>query len=148
MRNFESKVSQVMTSFFSKARAYFDFRQSVITGYQHIFDDVAQNFLDAVAASLPSRFYTLEEGSPLSRARRGCEWKPRSEDCSEAVSFTESGMKPDADKTSAGRANSIRKPVFYGATDDKTAVSEIRPWIGALVSVGRFRALKELQLVN
>lgn len=40
------------------------------------------------------------------------------------------------------------KPVFYAATDDKTAVAETRPWIGAYVSVGSFCVAKELRIAN
>jgi len=130
-----------MKHFFSQPRAYLDFRRSVVTGYEHIFDDAAQAFLDAVVASLPSRLMKMEKGSRVFRARRGCEWKPRSEDTFEAVSYSEDGMKPTP-KSTAGRANSACKPVFYAATEDKTAVAETRPWIGALVSVGSFRVVK------
>jgi hypothetical protein len=136
-----------MRPVFSKPREYYDFRRSVITGYEHIFDDDAQAFLNAVAASLQARFVRFEKDSRVFRARRGCEWKPYSEDTFEAVAYPADGMKP-LSKTPGGRANSPCKPVFYCATDDKTAVAETRPWVGALLSVASFCVVKELKLVN
>lgn len=137
-----------MKTYFSKPAEYRGFERSVNTGYEHIFDDVAQRFLDAVAASLPSRLAKVEERCKIFRAQRGCEWKSRSEDHCEAVPYGEGRMKPVAARAAAGRANSVCKPVFYAATDDKTAISEVRPWIGTLVSVGRFRVLRDLKVVN
>jgi hypothetical protein len=136
-----------MISVFSNARAYRDFKKSVINGYERILDDVAAAFLDAVDAALPFRLVEMEEGFVVVRARLGCEWSPESEDTLVAIPFDEGGMKPTS-KVPAGRANSAWKPVFYAATDDKTAVAETRPWVGALVSVASFRLVKELRIVN
>ena len=48
----------------------------------------------------------------------------------------------------AGRANYAGDPHFYGALDAETAVAEVRPWIGARVTVARFEAGQPLTLVN
>ncbi|MFG0286928.1 MAG: RES family NAD+ phosphorylase, partial [Rhodopirellula sp. JB044] len=41
-----------------------------------------------------------------------------------------------------------RKPAFYAATSELTAIKETRPWIGALISVGYFETVRPLKLVN
>lgn len=42
---------------------------------------------------------------------------------------------PPAEKTTAARANTAGIPVLYAATDQTTAIAEVRPWKGAYVSV-------------
>ena len=57
-------------------------------------------------------------------------------------------MKPLSDRAREGRANSKGIPVIYLATELETAVAEIRPWVGAYVSVGTFRITRPLRIVN
>jgi RES domain-containing protein len=57
-------------------------------------------------------------------------------------------MKPLTDRAREGRANSKGIPVIYLANDESTAVAEIRPWVGAYVSIGSFRIVRSLRIVN
>jgi hypothetical protein len=57
-------------------------------------------------------------------------------------------MKPLAHSASEGRLNPKGIPCFYLATDKDTAMAEVRPWIGSYISVGRFKTLRDLVLVN
>ena len=60
---------------------------------------------------------------------------------------TEMGAPP-AHLVGSGRINSEGIPHLYGASDCQSAVSEVRPWVGAHISVARFRTLKNLKLVD
>jgi hypothetical protein len=57
-------------------------------------------------------------------------------------------MKPLANRAREGRANSKGIPVIYLADDVPTAVAEVRPWVGAYVSVGTFRIVRPVRIVN
>jgi hypothetical protein len=48
----------------------------------------------------------------------------------------------------AGRLNPAGVSVFYGATDIETCISEIRPPVGALTVVGRFKVISRLRLLD
>ncbi|MBL4815104.1 MAG: RES family NAD+ phosphorylase [Shewanella sp.] len=60
---------------------------------------------------------------------------------------TEMGAPP-AHLVGSGRINPEGIPHLYGASNFQSAVSEVRPWVGAHISVARFRALKKLKLVD
>jgi len=55
---------------------------------------------------------------------------------------------PPPSLASAGRANVEGVPVFYGAEDEETVVSELRPWLKASITVGEFKTLKDLRILN
>ncbi len=57
-------------------------------------------------------------------------------------------MKPLRDKAREGRANSKGIPHLYVSTHRETALAEVRPWLGSLISVGQFKVLRELRIVN
>lgn len=57
-------------------------------------------------------------------------------------------MKPLTNEAKEGRANPKGIPYLYLSTDKKTAMAEVRPWVGALISVGQFRLLKDLKIVD
>ncbi len=60
----------------------------------------------------------------------------------------EMGARPPEKVTEGGRANPPGIPVLYLASDEKTAISEVRPWKGATVTVGTFKTTKELKLAD
>ena len=47
-----------------------------------------------------------------------------------------------------GRANPREILYIYLAKDPRTAMAEVRPWIGAKISIGEFQLTKEVRLVN
>lgn len=55
---------------------------------------------------------------------------------------------PPSSHARSGRMNAEGVSVFYGATDDKTCVSELRPPVGSKVIVGCFRPLVELRILD
>ena len=57
-------------------------------------------------------------------------------------------MKPLSNAPSEGRVNPIGIPILYLATDEKTAVAEVRQWIGKFVSVAQFKVLRDVQLID
>jgi hypothetical protein len=57
-------------------------------------------------------------------------------------------MLPLKGRAVEGRANPRGIPVLYAATKEDTAAAEVRPWIGAYVSVAQLRTRRDLQMVN
>ena len=55
---------------------------------------------------------------------------------------------PPAHLVGSGRINPEGIPYLYGTSSCQSAVSEVRPWVGAHISVARFITLKNLKLVN
>jgi RES domain len=57
-------------------------------------------------------------------------------------------MKPLRHRASEGRANPKGIPCLYLATTEKTAILEVRPWIGSYVSAGQFKLLRDCTLID
>ena len=64
------------------------------------------------------------------------------------VPFSRPRMKPLRNSICEGRANATGIPCLYLATNCETAMAEVRPWKGELVSVYQFKILRELRVVN
>jgi hypothetical protein len=57
-------------------------------------------------------------------------------------------MKPRPNQASEGRVNPKGIPCLYGATSPNTAVAEVRPWKGELVSVGKFTLCRSVEIIE
>ncbi|MBM0202940.1 RES family NAD+ phosphorylase [Micromonospora sp. STR1s_5] len=57
-------------------------------------------------------------------------------------------MKPLQDRAYEGRVNPKGIPCLYFATTREVAMSEVRPWIGSVISVARFRTEREVVVVD
>ena len=57
-------------------------------------------------------------------------------------------MKSLPGRATEGRANPKGIPVLYLSSRKKTAMSEVRPWLGSLVSCAHFRTARALRLVD
>ena len=55
---------------------------------------------------------------------------------------------PPSDKTTAGRMNAEGIPVFYGALEEKTCVSEVRAPVGSFVILLKFDLLKPIRVLD
>lgn len=57
-------------------------------------------------------------------------------------------MVPLKGKASEGRVNPKGLPCLYVSTTEETAVAEVRPWVGAFVSVAQFETVRELRVID
>lgn len=64
------------------------------------------------------------------------------------VPLSRKRMKPLRDKATEGRINPKGIPCLYLATCQKIAVSEVRPWVGMLVTIGFFEIVREQKLIT
>jgi hypothetical protein len=90
----------------------------------------------------------------LWRAQLGCEEDkspPLDEDGSTldiAVAFCAARMVPNVQFASDGRVSPRGVVTLYAALDEATAVAEVRPHVGAAVTLAEFRAQRPLRLVD
>ena len=88
---------------------------------------------------------TLAQGTILHRVRLGFSENANGE--REAYQGVEIGPPP-AEKTTDMRASKAEEVVFYGADDETTAVAEVRPAVGYIVSVAQFEIARDVRVVD
>ena len=138
---------------FASWRSYRSFEERVIRNRRHIWDRAIGAFLDTVMRTLQHRELEIPKGTILWRAQLGVDYVPISDESGEEVGeqpmgFSGDRMKPLAEHAREGRANSSGIPVLYLASTKQTAISEIRPWVQAEVSVARFGITRKLNAIN
>jgi len=108
-----------------------------------------EKFLAAVLATAKERRRRLTKGAVLCRAQRGYHLRPHGDDEFEVPdAFLPERMKPLRDRASAGRVNRQDVPCLYLSDDPDTARAEVRPWVGAHISLAYFRVMKDCILID
>lgn len=87
-------------------------------------------------------------------------WRAQSGHCSEKryvneedigdypCPYSRERMKPLRDRARENRANPKGIPFLYLSNCKETAMSEVRPWLGSLISLALFRPVRDLTIVN
>lgn len=57
-------------------------------------------------------------------------------------------MKPLTDRAAEGRANPKGIPMLYLCTSKDAAMSEVRPWLGSMISLGNFEIKRDLLIAD
>jgi hypothetical protein len=136
---------------FSSPRSYDRFRREVRERARFVRSRSANQFLNAVAGTIDLRAVTLsKDDGPLFRAQKHFEWFQVDNDATHAypVPATAERMKPQKGRAPDGRANPRGIPFLYLSNDPETAMSEVRPWIGSLVTVADMRLVRDVRLVD
>jgi RES domain len=108
-----------------------------------------ERFLEAVVATIKRRRKILRKGARLYRAQRGYILKNEEEIGTEIPdAFMPERMRPLPDKASEGRVNRKDKPCLYLAEHKDTAMAEVRPWIGAYITLAVFEVVRNCALVD
>jgi hypothetical protein len=94
----------------------------------------------------------IAAGTGLWRAQLGHDWridrKGEPDETEVEAPYSADRMKPLPKQNTDGRMNPRGIAYLYLSSDEKTACSEVRPWLGALISLSQFRTNRELTLVN
>jgi hypothetical protein len=137
---------------FKSWRSYWTFSHAVKNKSRYILDDESKEFLKAVEDTCTSRIKIIPISDSLWRSQLGCEYMPvYQEDIhvdSVPIPFAFERMKPLSHSASEGRANPKGIPYLYVATDKETAMSEVRPSLGAILSIGEFKPTSELKVID
>ena len=100
-----------------------------------------------------SRVEEVKEGNVLWRSQLGHDWEEPHNEGGQYVGPIPSPlfhkkMKPPKDSACEGRANPKGIPYLYLSTYMDTSMAEVRPWIASYISVGKFKLLKDVKLIN
>ena len=118
---------------------------------RYVRSDDSEEFLDTVLTTAAARKKSLKKHSIWWRAQLGHEWREEGQDHETfevECALPPERMKPRPDRASEGRANPKGVPCLYLATTKETAMSEVRPWIGSLISVGQFETIRTLEIID
>lgn len=110
----------------------------------------AEDFLRAVAATCKGRLRQVPKGQIFWRAQLGHSSGIVDQDrgYEQDIALPPSRMKPRRERALEGRANPKGIPCLYLSNKREAAMSEVRPWVGALVSVGQFEIVRNLTIVD
>lgn len=135
-----------------KRHSYPAFANRVIRENQYLHDENMRDFLEFVASSFSGRVLTLPKGCHLWRAQLDCDTQTEEHDGESygeiPVPWTPARMIPDASKVREGRTNPRGIAYLYLSTSKETAMHEVRPWTGSVLSTAIFKVVKDLKLVD
>ena len=139
-------------SIFPSADAYSNFAARVKRTHRYFPDSDDTDFLTALGLQAEKLKQTLPAGFDLWRAQLGNDWDPLEVDgqCVGNIPapLGKQRMVPPPDRACEGRVNPKGIPCLYLATRRETALSEVRPWKGSLISVAHFQTIRDLTVVN
>ena len=141
---------------------YLQFDLYTTTWFRYRYDEEINRYIEATVESAAFRGVKLEQGTSLWRAQLGCRvcmeltgkkqiWKDDTNGCgypSNCRPFTVERMKPEPERAKEGRVNPKGIPCLYLATHKDTAMSEVRPWHEARISLARFELTQDVVLVD
>ena len=143
---------------FKSWRSYYDFKEAVHRKRRYILNDESIDFLNSIIETCNDRERRVGAGSTVWRAQNGHSWRPyyqEDPDSGEDIHVDDfpcpypiERMKPQADSALEGRANPKGIPYLYVSTDKETAMSEVRPWLDAIISIGQFKIEKDLKVLD
>lgn len=148
-----------MANTFKSWEAYHKFSRSVRTNTRFIHDDEVIQFLNTLFETSKGRHLGISENKYVWRAQLGNFTETRTggleDDSGEReysyeveIPYSADRMTPKLESAREGRVNPKGIPCLYVANKLETAISETRPWIGSLVSVGQFRTTRKLKLID
>lgn len=142
---------------FKSHHDYSNFKREVLKTRRYIRSPETLAFLEAVTATCSTRESIMKQGTVLQRAQVAHGLRPihQTADNGEDIyiddiecAASKTRMMPLRDQASDGRVNSRGIPCLYMATNDVTAISEVRPAIGAYVTIASMRCSRELKLID
>lgn len=112
-----------------------------------------REFLDGVLTTAGDRVEPIAKGQRYWRAQSGSDLWPLDDGAGQTVDYRyvpyrHERMKPLPEKAGEGRINSRGIPCLYLATNEKTAISEVRPWVGSYVTVAEFEIRANLDVID
>ncbi|MCZ6620447.1 MAG: RES family NAD+ phosphorylase [Deltaproteobacteria bacterium] len=144
-------MHQTDTDFFESPTDWYQFCRYIEAKNRYVLTPRWEKFINAVVQTAQKRVQVLKKDVRLARARIGVK-EIEDEKYDWLIDFRplppeEMGAPPSLAATD-GRVNPHGISYLYLANSVETAIAEARPWVGAEVSVGYFRLLKDQKLIN
>lgn len=138
---------------FASVYSFDRFERSVNSERRYIHTKETRASLQAALESARKKVEVVKSGTHLWRAQRGATAQSipltgTDEFIEEDYPYSPARMKLLPDRARENRTNPKGIPYLYLASRRNTAVAEVRPWKGGVVSVGQFRITRDLKLVN
>jgi hypothetical protein len=137
---------------FRRPDAFLLFKISVLHDQRYAQGKDARSFLRAVEETSVKRIRAVPAKTALWRAQVGNEAQEVEVDnfgpVRAPVPFGSQRMKPISTLAADGRVNPRGIAYLYLASNSRTACSEVRPWRGALISLGQFETVRGLSIVD
>jgi len=139
---------------FKSPNDYKNFCHAIRHGNRYIHNEKVMSFLDELLETSGERQVILKKGHILWRAQLGNDRRVEHDEygneqqTDELCPYPRERMKPILYSATEGRANPKGIPYLYLATDQKAAMSEIKPWVGLSISVGQFKIKKDLCIIE
>lgn len=133
---------------FASWQSYWRFRQEVTRRQRYLLSNESKAFLEELARTSKSRLGKIDAGKHFCRAQIAHQDVEHPHAGLLPEPAPPSRMVPLVDAASEGRANPKGIPRLYLADNRNTAIAEVRPWIGSLVSVGYFKTVRDLVIVD
>jgi hypothetical protein len=138
---------------FNSPEEWKEFCKYILHKNRYVLSKRWDSFIDAILVTSKKRMHILKKGIRLFRARIGS-YEKEYYDENGNFNFDVGPLSPEEieappyDKAQEGRINPKGIPYLYLANNIETAISEVRPWLKANVSVGHFILLNDLKLVD
>ncbi len=141
------------TGTFASWRSYDRFARSVRHNRRFVWTDEEAAFLATVRATIHDRDVELAQNRIFYRAQRGVDWHPFTDNEGNEIDdepwgYGRERMTPRVNQATEGRANPAGIPVLYLGTTARTVISEVRPWVGAWMSVAQFQVARPLKALD
>ncbi|NVM20289.1 MAG: RES family NAD+ phosphorylase [Desulfobacterales bacterium] len=134
---------------FKSWQSYSRYVRALKHTYRYIHTPEVEVFLQTVLETAEERVESIPKDSVLWRAQLGHGWRFENEEVGEVPApYEPERMCPRPGRATEGRANPKGIPYLYLASNRETALAEARPWMGSQVSVGQFKILRKLKVVN
>lgn len=134
---------------FASYRSYDEFARRVRHKSRYVWDDYVKAFIDTVLATVQDRDVVLKKGLSFYRAQLGIDYISLDQNKPEEPSgYNAARMKPRPNRSMEGRANAAGVSVLYLGTTEKNVISEVRPWVGAEISVAQFKLKRDLRTLD
>ena len=142
---------------FASWQAYLIFSEFIKCKSRHILNAENDRFIRAVLETSETRKQLLKQGDVLYRSQLAHNQQTHViaddngievESIEVVTPADEDRMLPQSGRAYEGRVNPKGIPCLYLSTDPDTAMAEVRPWIGAYMTVAKFELLRDLTVVD
>lgn len=138
---------------FKSWKSFWDFSCEVKRKNRFLYDDATSDFLETLFATSKKKEKIIQKETILWRAQIGG-IERETKDIDGNVITIEEGplqpkrMKPLANMFIEGRANPRGISYLYLSDHKETALAEVRPWLDVKISIGQFKVLEELKIMD
>jgi hypothetical protein len=134
---------------FKDFKAYGKFSSSIINEDRFGLSPACQDFLSIFRQGIHAKKEVLEKDVRLFRAIRDYTEEIDEENLLYNITGTgEDRILPKKAFATEGRASPTGTELLYLASSDITAVSEVRPWIGEIISIASLLIVRDLNVIN